>query len=96
MMPMTIAYGTMNLPDMEHSESTNFLCPNCGSKKTPEFDFSISPDLSSPSPWSHVLQARVCADCGLLIPLHLAEMWNDMTASEAKEEWETLYKNGGG
>ena len=33
-----------------------------------------------------------CANCGEFIPTHLAELWNDMTASEAKEELEARNK----
>mgnify|MGYP002527202953 CR=1 FL=1 len=76
---------------MEHSENTNFLCPNCGSKNKTEFVIHLSPDLG-PDPWSFVMEVLQCADCGEGIPTHLAELWNDMTASAAKEEWKTRNK----
>jgi hypothetical protein len=76
---------------MGHSENTNFLCTNCGSKNKTEFVVSIPQELG-PDAWYFEMELLQCADCGDFIPTLLAELWNDMTASVAKEKWETRNK----
>ena len=72
-----------------------FICPECGST---EFSRHVllSPDPSSlkdVNPWSGVMQVFQCAKCNRDIPAHLAELWDDISEEEAKNQWKKFYRD---
>ncbi|HSU52916.1 MAG TPA: hypothetical protein VLT36_02515 [Candidatus Dormibacteraeota bacterium] len=68
-----------------------FNCPECGSTKSSESAL-VETEFSESDIWSGVLQRHRCAKCGLVIPAHLAELWDGMSPQEAVEEWHNLYR----
>lgn len=66
-------------------------CPECDCSKEGEV-LQISVEHDAHSPWSNVLKAVSCADCGHLIPAHIWEHWNGLTHKQAKREWIDIYR----
>lgn len=71
---------------------TNFICPECGSKDPGEELFLEKVPNNSKDPWDSVLQQVQCLSCKCIIPVHLAERWNNISIEEAKKEWLGKYK----
>jgi len=70
-----------------------FICPECGSKRTPDEEVHVSPIENDDDPATHVLQWIKCAQCGVFIPAHIAERWDDLSIDDAKKDWLEYYRN---
>ena len=70
-----------------------FICPECGGKESgEEILMSKEPSPGKKNPWASVMQQVECNDCGMIIPNHLAERWDNLTIEQAKDEWVKLYR----
>ena len=77
-------------------DDNDFICPECGSKEA-GYETMVSmeeptPNNSNKDPWDSVLQQVECSSCGSIIPAHIANLWDNISIEEAKEEWNKLYK----
>ncbi len=66
-------------------------CPECDSSAEGE-ELHISVEHDAGNPWSDVLKAVRCADCGHLIPAHIWELWSGLTDEQARREWIDIYR----
>lgn len=82
--------------DFEDSEEIKeFICPECGSKETGEKLFLSKeplPQKNTKDPWSSILQQIECIKCKMIIPIHLAERWDNISYSKAQEEWNKIFR----
>jgi len=77
-------------------KDNNFICPECGSN---EAGYQTMVSMEEPTtnnsnkdPWDSILQQIECSSCGNIIPVHIANRWDNMNIEKAKEEWNKLYK----
>ena len=65
----------------------DFICPECGSTdRGLENLLDKEMNEKSKDPWDSVLQQIECSSCGSVIPLHLAERWDNLSIEDAKKE----------
>ena len=71
----------------------DYICPECGSKdRGLETLLDKEMNEKSKDPWDSVLQQIECSSCGSVIPLHLAELWDNLSIEDAKKEWKEKYR----
>jgi hypothetical protein len=68
-----------------------FICPECGSRESAAVAL-VETVFSEGDPWSGVLEEIQCAKCGSVVPAHLAERWNGISAEQAADEWKRDYR----
>ena len=68
-----------------------FKCPECGATKVCEFAF-VETNFAESDPWNGVLQRCKCAQCGRIIPAHLAERWGGISYEDATTAWHTEFR----
>ena len=69
-----------------------FLCPEC-SGEVPGMCEMVETVFCEGDPWSAVLQRIHCAQCGSIIPAHLAERWKGISLQDAQREWVSIYRD---
>ena len=71
----------------------DYICPQCGSKDC-GLETLLDKEMNKKpkDPWDTVLQQIECTGCGSVIPLHLAERWDNLSIEDAKKEWKEKYK----
>ena len=69
-----------------------FLCPECVGN-TPDMAMQVSPAFDSDDPVSGILEWISCAECGAVIPAHIAERWDNLSIDEARKAWREIYQN---
>ena len=70
----------------------SFICPECNSTEyKSHLCVSTYPDLNDP--WSSILQQYECSKCSRYIPAHLAQLWEDISEEEAKNQWKKFYRD---
>ena len=70
-----------------------FLRPECSSRdRSLENLLDKEINEKSKDPWDSVLEQIECSSCGSVIPLHLAERWDNLSFEDTKKEWKEKYK----
>ncbi len=77
----------------------HFLCPECGCETATQrikhqLDPMPSPADVTENPWLGVLEELVCSGCGFHVPSYLGELWDNLTAVRARDEWRRYYRAG--
>lgn len=80
-----------DFPKDNPEPAIQFLCPECGSHHFSEGCF-VETMHDPKDPWSDILQRYTCAQCGYVIPGHLAELWNGITPDAAAQEWKQIFR----
>lgn len=73
-----------------HEGGGGFVCPECGGRESHEAA-EVETVFKESDPWSGVLGICRCARCGAVVPAHLAELWDGVSAEEARKEWVERY-----
>ncbi len=80
--------------------SKKYYCPECDDMTRGGRVF-VSPDITSDSPWSGVLDIFICNRCHYSIPMHLARLGKMhnmgirdriISKQQAREQWLEIYK----
>lgn len=70
----------------------HFICPECGNTEPGE-ETMVSPEFDINDPRTEVMQWLRCNQCGVNIPAHIAERWDNLTEEEARQAWHDKYRN---
>lgn len=68
-----------------------FICPECGGRRLASA-MNVSPSRATSEPWASVFARAECYECKAVIPIALAERWNEISLEEAKSKWRATFR----